>query len=164
MSWEPFAEWLQNTWFHGVMVDIYWMFPLMETLHFLALIWLFGALLVVDGRILGIAPFLNMKACMKFIPVAIIAFGVNLFTGLAFLHADPFNYLANPGFQWKMGLIVIAGINALWFWFGEHKELVHLADGQQAPFRAKVIALISLVVWVFVIIIGRLLPYTGGNG
>jgi hypothetical protein len=164
MFWEPFAAWLESTAFHGVMVDIYWMFPLMETLHFLALIWLFGSLLVVDGRILGIAPGLNMKAAMKFIPVAIIAFAVNLLTGLAFLHADPYNYLANPGFQWKMGLIVIAGINALWFWFGEHKELVQLADGQEAPFRAKVIALISLVVWVFVIIIGRMLPYTGGNG
>ena len=164
MFWEPFAAWLESTWFHDVMVNIFWMFPLCETLHFLGLIWLFGALLVVDGRILGIAPDLNMKACMKFIPVAIIGFGVNLLTGLAFLHADPYNYLANPGFQWKMGLIVVAGINALWFWFGEHKELVQLADGQQAPFRAKVIALISLVVWVLVIIIGRLLPYTGGNG
>src|SRR5687768_6757189 len=164
MFWEPFATWLESTAFHDAMVDSYWMFPLMDTLHFRALIWLFGSLLVVDGRILGLAPALNMKAAMKFIPVAIIAFAVNLFTGLAFLHADPFNYLANPGFQWKMALIAIAGINALWFWFGEHKELVQLADGQQAPFRAKVIALISLVVWVFVIIIGRMLPYTGGNG
>jgi hypothetical protein len=164
MSWEPLAEWLQNSRFHEVMIDTYWMFPLCETLHFLGLIWLFGALLVVDGRILGIAPYLNMRACMKFVPVAILAFGVNLLTGLAFLHADPYNYLGNPGFQWKMALIVIAGFNALWFWFGEHKELVNLADGEQAPFRAKLIAFISLVVWVLVIIVGRLLPYTGGNG
>ena len=35
MFWEPFATWLESTWFHGVMIDIYWMFPLMETLHFL---------------------------------------------------------------------------------------------------------------------------------
>ena len=164
MFWEPFATWLESTWFHGVMIDIYWMFPLMETLHFMALIWLFGALLVVDGRVLGIVRFLNMKACMKFIPVAMIAFSFSFLTGLAFLHADPFNYLANPGFQWKMALIAIAGINALWFWLGEHKELLSLADGQQAPFRAKVIALISIVLWVFIIIMGRILPYTGGAG
>ncbi|MEX2367828.1 MAG: hypothetical protein WD601_14595, partial [Pseudohongiellaceae bacterium] len=65
----------------------------------------------------------------------------------------------NIGFQWKMGLIVIAGLNALWFWFGEHQELKQLADGEDAQFRAKVIAAISIVVWVGVIIFGRMIPY-----
>jgi hypothetical protein len=159
MNWEPLAAWLSETWLHDLMVNISWMFPLMETLHFLGLTIMFGALLVVDCRVLGLVKFLNMKAAMAFIPVAIVAFAVNLLSGIAFLHADPFRYFPNIGFQWKMGLIVIAGLNALWFWFGEHKELCKLADGQDAPFRAKVIALLSLVIWVGVIILGRMLPY-----
>jgi hypothetical protein len=165
MNWAPLAEWLTTTGMHNLMVNIYWMFPLMETLHFTALTVLFGALLVVDGRIIGMGKFINMKAAMAFIPVAIIAFAVNLLTGIMFLAADPYNYLANSVFQWKMGLIIIAGINALWFWFGEHKELVQLADGQDAPFRAKVIALVSIVLWVLIIIAGRMIPYgPGGSG
>ena len=58
-----------------------------------------------------------------------------------------------------MGLVVIAGLNALWFWFGEHQELKSLADGEDAPFRAKVIAALSIAIWVGVIIFGRMIPY-----
>jgi hypothetical protein len=128
-------------------------------LHFLGLIILFGALTVVDFRVMGVAKFINMKAAMAYIPVAIIGFAINLFTGAAFLCADATAYLGNSSFQWKMVLIVLAGVNALWFWVGEHKELLHLADGEDAPFRAKVVACSSLVLWILVIIAGRMIPY-----
>lgn len=159
MNWEPLATWLESTAIHDLMINIYWMFPLMETLHFLGLTIMFGALLVVDFRVMGLVKFINMRAAMAFIPLAIIAFGLNLVTGIMFLHADPFRYFPNIAFQWKMALILIAGINALWFWFGEHKELCKLADGEDAPFRAKVIALASVAIWVIVIIAGRMMPY-----
>ena len=159
MNWEPLAIWLSETSLHDGMVNYSWMFPMMETFHFLGLTVLFGSLLLVDMRVLGLVKFINMNESMKFIPVAIIAFVVNLISGIAFLCADPYAYFPNVGFQWKMGLIFVAGINALWFWFGEHKELQQLADGQDAPFRAKVIALISIVVWVIIIVLGRMIPY-----
>lgn len=159
MNWEPLATWLESTYLHEVMINVFWMFPLMETLHFLGLTVMFGALLVVDFRVMGLVKFINMKAAMAFIPVAIIGFAFNLFTGIMFLNADPYRYLPNLAFQWKMALIIIAGVNALWFWFGEHKELCQLADGEDAPFRAKVIALLSVVIWVAVIVLGRMIPY-----
>jgi hypothetical protein len=40
-----------------------------------------------------------------------------------FVASQPMVYMENVVLQWKMVLIVIAGNNALWFWFGEHKEL-----------------------------------------
>lgn len=160
-----FATWLESTFMNRLMVDIFWMFPLMETIHFIGLILLFGALLVVDGRVLGWGRFINMKAAMAFIPVAIGAFALNLISGIFFVASQPAVYFGNMVFQWKMVLIAIAGINALWFWFGEHKELLQLADGQDAPFRAKVIALASIVLWVLIIIGGRMIPYgPGGTG
>jgi hypothetical protein len=160
-----FAAWLESTFMYQLMVDIYWMFPLMETIHFIGLVLLFGALLVVDGRVLGLCRFMNMKAAMAFIPVAIVAFALNLISGIFFVASQPLVYFGNVVFQWKMALIVVAGINALWFWFGEHKELCQLADGEDAPFRAKVIALASIVIWVLVIIGGRMIPYgPGGTG
>lgn len=152
-------SWIETTWLGMQMREQFWLYPLMETIHFTGLCVLFGALLVVDLRVMGVAKFINMKAAMKFIPVAIMAFGVNLATGIAFLCADPFRYFPNIGFQWKMGFIFIAGLNALWFWFGEHKELYLLADGEDAEFRAKFIAALSLVLWVGVIVGGRMIPY-----
>jgi len=160
MNWEPLAIWLSETSLHSAMVNYSWMFPMMETLHFLGLTVLFGSLLLVDLRVMGLVKFVNMNEAMKYyIPLAIGAFTVNLISGISFLCADPYSYFPNLGFQWKMGMIVVAGINAIWFWIGEHKELQQLADGQDAPFRAKVIALISIVVWLAVIILGRMIPY-----
>lgn len=160
MNWEPLANWLSETALHDVMVNYSWAFPMMETFHFLGLTVLFGSLLLVDLRVIGLIKFINMDEAMKYyIPVALVAFCVNLISGIAFLAADPYAYFPNLGFQWKMGMIVLAGINALWFWFGEHAELKQLADGQDAPFRAKIIALVSIVIWVIVIVLGRMIPY-----
>ncbi len=160
MSLESLAVWFESGIVHDWMVDKFWLFPMMETFHFIGLSFMFGSLLLIDGRVLGICKFISMKESMKFIPVAIVAFAVNLISGYAFLTSDPNAYLYNLGFQWKIGLIAVAGINALWFWFGEHKTLTQLADGQQAPFSAKLIALISLVLWVAIIVLGRMIPYT----
>jgi hypothetical protein len=159
MNWEPLSNWLLSTKLHSLVVENFWVFPLCETLHFLGLIVLFGALTVVDFRVMGVAKFINMKAAMAFIPVAIAGFAVNLITGICFLCADATAYLGNFAFGWKMALIMMAGVNALWFWFGEHKKLLQLADGEDAPFSAKLIAFISIVLWILVIIGGRMIPY-----
>lgn len=159
MNWENLASWMEDTWLNQQMLDIFWLFPMMETIHFMALCIMFGALLIIDVRVIGFGRFINMEAALKFIPVAIAAFSVNLLSGLCFLFANPFRYFPNIAFQWKMGLILLAGINALWFWFGEHAELKQLADGEDAQFRAKVIAFISIAIWIAVIVFGRMIPF-----
>jgi hypothetical protein len=159
MNWQPIATWLESTSLHKTMLEVFWLFPLCETLHFIGLTLMFGSLLVIDFRVMGWGRFINMKAAMDFIPLAIFGFLINLITGIMFLHADPFRYFPNIAFQWKMALIIVAGFNALWFWFGEHKELLQLADGEDAPFRAKLIAFVSVAIWLIVIVAGRMIPY-----
>jgi hypothetical protein len=159
MNWQPIATWLESTSLHKTMLEVFWLFPLCETLHFIGLTLMFGSLLVIDFRVMGWGRFINMKAAMDFIPLAIFGFLINLITGIMFIHADPFRYFPNIAFQWKMALIIVAGFNALWFWFGEHKELLQLADGEDAPFRAKLIAFVSVAIWLIVIVAGRMIPY-----
>ncbi|MFN0002443.1 MAG: hypothetical protein ACKVOF_06580 [Pseudohongiellaceae bacterium] len=148
-----------DTWMGTAMRDIFWMWPLMENFHFLGLSILFGGLVAIDLRVIGVARFVPMKAALTLIPYVMIGFAINLITGIFFFSGDPFRYFYNLSFQWKMALVFLAGINALWFWFGEHAKLSKLADGEQADFPAKVIAAISLALWVGVIILGRLIPY-----
>jgi len=162
MTMQDVADFFTSSIVHKWIIEQFWIFPLCETLHFIGLSFMFGSLLVIDCRVLGLCKFINMKEAMKFIPVAIIGFSVNLITGYFFMCSDPNNYIYNYGFQWKMVMIVIAGINALWFWIGEHKQLMSLADGEEAPFRAKVIALVSILIWITVIVLGRMIPYTDG--
>lgn len=142
-----------------VMRDVFWMWPLFQNFHFIALCGLFGGLLAIDLRVVGVCRFIPMKGALSLIPFIIGCFAINLITGLAFFCGDPFRYTYNLSFQVKMVLILLAGLNALWFWLAEHKQLMVLADGEEADFQARLIAGLSLTLWVGVIIFGRLIPY-----
>jgi hypothetical protein len=156
---QPTFDWLGASAFGVATRELSWVFVAAETAHFFGLSILFGSLLVIDLRVVGFARFINMQAAMKFIPIAMVGFAINLLSGITFIASNPARYGPNIAFQWKMGLVIIAGLNALWFWFGEHKELSQLADGEDAEFRAKVIAALSLIIWVIVIILGRFMPF-----
>jgi uncharacterized membrane protein len=156
---QPTFDWLGDSALGVASREAAWIFVTAETAHFFGLSLLFGSLLVIDLRVVGFARFINMQAAMKFIPLAILGFAINLISGITFIASNPERYGPNIAFQWKMGLVIIAGLNALWFWFGEHKDLIKLADGEDAEFRAKVIAAISLIIWVFVILLGRFMPF-----
>lgn len=151
--------WIESCWL-GVMIrDIAWMFPAMETLHFMGLCVLFGSLMVIDLRLLGIARFIPMGPAMSFIPITIGAFAVNLLTGIGFFCADPFRYFPNIAFRVKMLLIVLAGLNALWFQFVETPKLKSLSAGAGTGVSVKIVAALSLILWISVIVMGRMIPY-----
>jgi hypothetical protein len=58
-----------------------------------------------------------------------------------------------------MSLIVLGGLNAIWFWLSKHGKLSSLPDGEQADGTAKLIAALSLFIWAGVIVMGRLIPF-----
>lgn len=136
-----------------------WLFPALETLHFLGLCILFGSLLVVDLRMLGYLRGFSIAFTYRFIPVALFGFSINLVTGIWFFCVDPFRYYPNIAFRVKMVLILIAGINALLFWFLEHRKLQSLPADSDTDLITKTIAVLSLGIWVMVIICGRMMPY-----
>ena len=152
---------IADSWLGEMARGPFWMWPFLENLHFIGLSALVGGLLVIDLRVVGIGParHIPMKPALTLIPFLLAAFSINLITGIIFFAGDPFRYYFNTAFQWKLAFMAIAGANALWFWFGEHTKLCALAEGEDTPFAAKIIAAISLVLWTGVIIMGRLIPY-----
>ena len=74
---------------------------------------------------------------------------------------DPARYTANIGFRWKMVLVLIAGLNALWFWIRINPVMKTWEPHADAPFVAKAMAWISLGSWFAVLLLGRLIPYIG---
>ena len=135
-----------------------WVFPTLETLHFLGLILLVGSLFVVDLRLLGLASRIPVDAVMAFLPWALIGFAINLTTGSMFLFADPFRYFPNVAFRLKMLAIVLSGLNALWFKFVVHPQITG-TSAQTPAASAKWVAGLSIVLWLTVIVLGRLIPY-----
>jgi hypothetical protein len=155
---QEILAWMESTDLARFILETTWVFPTLETLHFLGLILLIGSIYVVDLRLLGIGSVAPVSDIMRFVPVSLVGFGINVGTGIMFLFADPFRYYPNLSFRLKMLAIVIAGLNLLWFKYALHPK-IHAADDTFPVATARTIALISLVMWTSVIVLGRIIPY-----
>ena len=138
-----------------------WAWPIMEILHFVGLSLLLGSLLVIDLRLAGFFRQINIAATHRLLPFTFLGFSINLVTGFLFLMGDPARYTANIGFRWKMVLVLVAGLNALWFWIRINPVMKSWEAHADTPAVAKVIAWVSLGTWFAVLLLGRLIPYIG---
>ena len=158
---EAFAQSIEGGVIYTWVTSVYWLWPVMETIHFVGLSLLLGGLIVIDARLAGFFRGVNIAATHKLLPWVFIGFGLNLITGTLFFFGDPMRYAVNIGFQTKMVLVVIAGLNALWFWWKINPVMHAWEPDVDPPGLAKVIAWISLVTWTGVLLFGRLIPYVG---
>jgi uncharacterized membrane protein len=133
-----------------------------ETVHFFGLCLLLGSMLVIDLRLLGLLKRTHVSAALKFVPVAIIGFLLNLVTGVLFLFYNPEGYVTNWLFQLKMGLILLAGVNMLYFTLVEQPRVLKTPVGEPFDRVTRISAILSLTLWTVVIVAGRLLPVTQG--
>ncbi len=135
-----------------------WLYPVVETLHIIGFTVLVGAVAMFDLRVLGFGRQLPVKALARhLLPWSAGSMLLIVPTGLLLFVADPLALLANRVFLLKLGLLVLAGMNALAFHAGPYRQ----ADAwpERAPPRAMLHALLSLALWFSVIACGRLLAY-----
>jgi hypothetical protein len=158
---DAFAQALVGTPVNEFVSGTSWLWPLMEIFHFFGLSLLLGSLLIIDLRLAGFFRQINILATHRLLPWTFIGFGINLTTGILFYLGDPLRYTANIGFRIKMILVLVAGLNALWYFFRIDKYLTNWdPHGDTSPL-AKTIAFISLFTWAGVLLLGRLIPYVG---
>ncbi len=159
---QTFSVWLHGTrlsW--AVAGGVPWIWPLCETLHFMGLALLVGIVGVLDLRI-GVAKALPLGPLQRLMPWAILGFTINLVTGFLFFAGDPTQYLHNVAFAWKLIFIGLAGVNVILFYVtGLYRRVDNVAAGHDVPPAAKLVAAVSLVLWIGVMYWGRMLPFIG---
>ena len=153
------VEWILSSPLHAWIIGTAWAWPLFETLHFFGLSLLLGSLLVVDLRLIGFFRPLALQGTFQLLPWATAGFALNLVTGLMFLAGDPQRYLIHTGFRLKMLLVLLAGLNALWFVLRISQPMRTWPSHGDTPAEAKLIGVLSLALWFGVLIMGRLIPY-----
>jgi hypothetical protein len=139
--------------------DTPWMWPTCETLHFVGLSLLCGVVFLVDLRVLGVMRGVSFASLHRLLPWAALGFGVNVTTGMLFFVGIPGQYIHNPAFYWKVGLVMLAGANALYFTLFD--EPWSLGPKEDAPLTAKIAAVSAMVLWVAVMYFGSMLPFLG---
>jgi uncharacterized membrane protein len=134
-----------------------WGWPAAESLHFIGLSLLVGTIFVFDLRLLGIGRRIPIGALHRLIPWGLAGYVLTLATGMLFLLAEPDQYVYNPAFHFKMLFMVLAGLNASLFYLTSYRRTISAAG--DAPRLAQFIAAASIVLWLSVIIAGRLLTF-----
>ena len=154
-----FLAWLEGTAIANAIRTVPWMYPAIETGHYIGLSFLVGGIMLIDLRVLGVARSLPLKSMIGLLPFVWVGFIINVVTGSLLFIYGATNFGPNTAFQIKMGFIVLAGLNALAF-----DVLVRRSGGEwvavdRPPVIAKGFATLSLVFWLCVVTTGRWMAY-----
>ena len=139
----------------------HWMWPTLETLHFVGLSLLMGVVFLVDLRVLGVMKGVSFASLHRLLPWAAFGFGVNIFTGMLFFVGIPGQYIHNTTFYWKLVFVMLAGLNAVYFTLLEQPW--SLGPKENAPLSAKIVAASAMVLWTGVMYCGSMLPFLGNS-
>jgi hypothetical protein len=145
----------------GIRNSLY-LFPLIESAHVVGLTMVFGTILIIDLRLLGLA-----STQRTFTAIASdvfkwtwLAFVVTVMTGALMFVTNASTYYNSAYFRAKMALLVLSGLNMLAFELTARRS-VHIWDRQAvAPAAGRAVAVLSLAIWIGVIFLGRWVGFT----
>jgi hypothetical protein len=100
-----------------------------------------------------------VAAFHRLVPFAVVGFAINATSGSLFLITFPDQYIYNPAFHLKVFCLLLAGVNVLVFYLAIFRRLRRLAPGQPLPALARLSGGVSLVLWITVIVCGRMITF-----
>jgi hypothetical protein len=137
-----------------------WLYPSIEIVHIVGIALLFGSIAVLDLRLLGLSSRVSAKRlAVHVLPWTAGAFVLIVPSGLMMFTAHAADFIANGIFALKMGLVLLAGVNAAVFHMGVFRTVESWDVDAAPPAAARAAAAVSLATWIAVIACGRLLAY-----
>lgn len=155
MSLLQLFKWLDNTGIgQGIRGSTYW-FPAIEVMHLIGLTLLYGAVLMVDLRVLGFGLRRQpvQRVARQITPYTIFAILIMLATGIPLFLSEALKCYDNQAFWFKMGSLLLAMI----FQFTVHRKVVS-SEGQPSG-AMKLGACISMLLWLSVGLGGRAIAF-----
>ena len=129
-----------------------WAYPALEAVHIAGVGALFGAVLLLELRVFGLGRDIGVVPLARLVLRTVLAaFACAVLSGALLFISAATEVAANPAFRVKLVLILIAGANALVF---------HARGGLRGgDSLARLQAAASLLLWLSVIVAGRLIAY-----
>lgn len=130
------------------------LYLLVNAAHILGIAMLFGAILALDLRILGLAPAVPLAAVAPYLSrLAGAGMLVVIVSGLCLFSVRPMEYAQNPAFLVKIGFVGLGLINVALVHFGRSWRSV--LNGERPDRAARFSALLSIAVWIAAVVAGR---------
>lgn len=137
-------------------------FPIVETIHVIAITAVLGLILIVDLRLIGIASqrYSISGLSRTLLPSTWIAFVIAVISGSLLFSSNPVTYAGNFAFQSKIALIAAAGLNMLLFHLVTMRSIAQWDTAPRVPMAARGAGIVSIAAWIFVVGFGRWVGFT----
>jgi len=155
---DGFCHWLQGTSLSLMISSHFWVIPVLQMIHILAISSVVSSVFVLDLRLIGVwrgeeAPAVLARRLLPFIwwPLPVL-----LVSGALLITAEPARSLENPSFAIKMSLLAAAIVLTLCF----QRIFVVKPAANSSGMAARGIGIASIALWTGIVLAGRWIAYT----
>lgn len=163
MSTQSILESIQASALADWMRDTNPAMQLVEATHVLAAVMVFGTVLIVDLRLLGLLDSSRAftRISRETLPLIWGAFCVSVITGSLMFTTSAETYFGNPAFQGKALALLAAGLNMALFQLFTARGVAAWDFGKPSR-AARIAGLASILLWGAVVLLGRWIGFTKG--
>jgi len=158
----PVFKWLESTSVGTHVRESDWLFPVIEAVHVLGIVFLAGAGTLLAMRLLN-RGFLRHKpaseVAARLQPVMWWSFALMVTTGTLMFISEAWQCYTSMAFRIKLGLLLSVGLNALIFQLGAYRTIKTWEKDPVAPASARAAAWVSMLLWVCIVFAGRGIAY-----
>ncbi len=137
-------------------------FPTIEGLHLLGLSVSVGLIMISDLRLAGLI-FRKRPASEiwhNFFPWMMSGFGVMIVTGVLLFWSHALSAYNSLAFRTKLVLLVLAGLNAAYYHLTVYRKMDQWDSNLIPPAGARFAGWASLVLWIGIVSMGRIMAYS----
>lgn len=156
-----FTEWLSRTGASVAIQSHEWVIPTVQSIHIVAIGVVMASVVMIDMRVLGLAGSDQtlMQTTRRFGPWLSGSLCVLLATGVLMIIGEPGRELLAFSFWFKMFLVALGTLIASVFQIALKRNEQQWEEMMVHRWTVKSLAVLTLVVWVGIIILGRLIAY-----
>ena len=156
-----FTEWLSQTSISLAIQTHDWVIPTVQSVHIVAIGVVLGSVFMIDLRVLGLAGRDQSltETTGRFGPWLSGALCVLLATGVLMVIGEPARELLAFSFWLKMFLVAVGTVTAEVFQISLRKNEIEWEQSLAKRRTTKWLALATLLIWVCIVILGRLIAY-----
>jgi uncharacterized membrane protein YgdD (TMEM256/DUF423 family) len=159
---KQFALWLSTT-APSVFIQEHnsWAIPAIQSIHIVGIALVMGSVLMIDLRILGLAwaEETVRQTTNRFGPWLTGSLWLLLATGILMVVGEPERELVTLSFWLKMTLVAIGALVAMVFQRALRRHEQQWEDTLVHRRSIKALAILTFLIWVCIIVLGRLIAY-----
>jgi hypothetical protein len=156
-----FFQWMgDSSWSTGLHESRY-AYDLIESVHVWTLCLFFGLTVMFDLRLLGwiMRTVPVSEVARRLLPWTVAGFVVMVISGTLLFSAIPLRSYQSIFFRFKMLMLLLAGLNVWIFHSGVYRRVERWDLASVPPRAARVAGALSLVLWIAIVVSGRMIAY-----